>query len=100
MFYATYDEFITGNIPFDAIIMVDEIDALFFNDKPELKGTKFLSAILLLNKYKVIGMTATFRGDQGRNKILGLIKDSHAILTNVILERTLKLDVFGKLKAD
>jgi hypothetical protein len=45
-------------------------------------------------------MTATFRGDQGRNKILGLIKDSHAILTNVILERTLKLDVFGKLKAD
>jgi len=63
VFYATYDEFLTGKIPFGAIIMVDEIDALFFNDKPEVKGTKLLSAIILLNKYKVIGMTATFRGD-------------------------------------
>jgi hypothetical protein len=81
--------------------MVDEIDALFFNDKPYLKGSKFLSAILLLNKYRVVGMTATFRGDQGRNKILNLIKDSHAIkTTDLVLERTLKIDVFGKLKAN
>lgn len=63
VFYCTYDDFITGDIPLDAIVFVDEIDALFFNDKPQLKGTKILSAILLLNKYNVIGMTATFRGD-------------------------------------
>jgi hypothetical protein len=43
--------------------MVDEIDALFFNDKPKLKDNKLISTILLLNKYEVVGMTATFRGD-------------------------------------
>ena len=83
----------------DTIVLVDEIDALFFSDKPQLTGTNFLSAILLLNKYKVIGMTATFRGDQGRNKILQLIEDSYAIkTTDIALERKLQLDVFGKLK--
>lgn len=63
VFYCTYDDYLTGKIPLDTIVLVDEIDALFFNDKPQLKGTKFLSAILLLNKYNAIGMTATFRGD-------------------------------------
>ncbi len=63
VFYCTYDDFITGGIPLDAIVFVDEIDALIFSDKPEVRGTKLISAILLLNKYEVIGMTATFRGD-------------------------------------
>ena len=90
MFYATYDDFLTGNIPFNAFILVDEIDALFFNDKPTLKGSKLLSSILLLNKYKVIGMSATFRGDQGRNKILRFMDDSYVILTtDIALERAL-----------
>lgn len=98
VFYCTYDDFLTGEIPQDTVILVDEIDALFFNDKPQLKGAKFLSAILLLNKYKVIGMTATFRGDQGRNKILQFIEDGYAIkTTDIVLERNLQLDVFGKL---
>jgi uncharacterized protein (DUF1499 family) len=69
---------------------VDEIDTLFFNDKPKLKGTKFISVILLLNKYKVIGMTATFRGAQGKSKILEFLDDSHAIkTTDIVLERKL-----------
>ncbi len=101
MFYCTHDNFLTGDIPLDAIVFVDEIDALFFSDKPQLKGTKFVSAILLLNKYKVIGMTATFRGDQGRNKILQLTEDSYVIkTTDVALDRSLQLDVFGNLKQD
>jgi hypothetical protein len=83
----------------DTTLSVDEVDALFFNDKPQLKGTKFISAILLLNKYKVIGMTATFRGDQGRNKILEFIEDSHTLkTTDIVHERELQLDIFGKLK--
>lgn len=99
VFYCTYDDFITGEIPLETVILVDEIDALFFSDKPQLKGTKFLSAILLLNKYKVIGMTATFRGDQGRKKILEFIEDSHAIkTTDIVVERKLQLDVFGNLE--
>jgi hypothetical protein len=83
----------------DSVILMDEVDALFFTDKPEVKGTKIMSTILLLNKYEVIGMTATFRGDQGKKKILQLLKDSCAIKSNsIISERELQLDVIGKLK--
>ena len=78
---------------------MDEVDALFFTDKPEVRGTKIMSTILLLNKYEVIGMTATFRGDQGKKKILQLIKESHVLkTTDIISERELRLDVFGNLK--
>jgi superfamily II DNA or RNA helicase len=101
VFYCTYNDFLTGDIPLDTVLLIDEIDSLFFSDNPEVRGTKFLSAILLLSKYKVIGMTATFRGDQGKNKILQFIKESHVIkTTDFVLERTLQLDVFGKLKAN
>ena len=83
----------------DAVILMDEVDALFFTDKPEVRGTKIMSTILLLNKYEVIGMTATFRGDQGKKKILQLIKESHVLkTTDIISERELRLDVFGNLK--
>jgi len=68
--YCTYDDFLTGKIPFDTLCLVDEIDSLFFNDKPEIKGAKFISAIILLNRYRFVGLTATFRGDQGKDKIL------------------------------
>ena len=61
--YCTYDDFLTGKIPFGTLCFVDEIDSIFFNDKPEVKGVTFISAIILLNKYKFIGLTATLRGD-------------------------------------
>jgi hypothetical protein len=60
--YCTYEDFLTAKIPLSTMCLVDEIDSLFFVDAPKLEGDKFISAILLLNKYKVIGMTATFRG--------------------------------------
>jgi superfamily II DNA or RNA helicase len=63
VFYCTYDDFLTGNIPINTVLLVDEIDSLVFSDAPRVYGGKFLSAIILLNKYKVIGMTATFRGE-------------------------------------
>jgi len=56
---------------------VDEVDSLFFADAPKIINGRFTSAILLLNKYKVIGVTATFRGDQGLNKIKTFLKDSN-----------------------
>jgi hypothetical protein len=49
--YCTYEDFLTGNIPLSTICLVDEIDFLFFSDSPKLEGDKFISAILLLNKY-------------------------------------------------
>ena len=63
IFYCTYDEFLTGRIPSETVLLVDEIDSLFFSDLPVVSHGKLLSAILLLNKYKVIGMSATFKGD-------------------------------------
>jgi hypothetical protein len=34
IFYCTYEDFLSGNIPLGTILLVDEIDTLFFNDKP------------------------------------------------------------------
>jgi hypothetical protein len=63
-------------------------------------GNKFLSAIILLNKYKVIGMTATFRGEQGLSVMQAMLTDSVVIKTGATEpERELKLDVFGNLQA-
>jgi hypothetical protein len=61
--YCTYNDMLTGNIHLNCVLFVDEIDSLFFSDSPVVSGNKCISTILLLNKYKVIGMTATFRGD-------------------------------------
>jgi superfamily II DNA or RNA helicase len=63
--YCTYRDLLTGKISTTTVLLVDEIDSLFFANKVELVDGRLISAILLLNKHKVIGMTATFRGDQG-----------------------------------
>jgi len=49
--YCTYEDFLNGKIPPGTVCLVDEIDSLFFSDAPKLEGDKFISAILLLNKY-------------------------------------------------
>jgi len=49
--YCTYEDFLTGNIPTSAAILVDEVDSLFFADAPRIINGELLSAILLLNKY-------------------------------------------------
>ena len=61
--YCTYMDVLNGKIPASAILFIDEIDSFFFADAPRIVEGKLISAILLLNKHKVIGMTATFRGD-------------------------------------
>jgi hypothetical protein len=60
-----------------------------------------LSAILLLNKYKVVGMTATFRGQRGENMLKTFLTNSTVLKTGVAVpERVLALDIYGKLKAE
>ena len=56
--------------------------------------------MLLLNKYKVAGMTATLRGIHGRNKILSFLHNSTDIkIADVTPERDFsKLEVFGRCK--
>jgi hypothetical protein len=96
--YCTYEDVLTGNIPLNSVLFIDEIDSLFFADSPAVTEGKFLSAILLLNKYKVIGMTATFRGEQGLSVMKALLTDSAVIKTGAKEpERKLELDVFGNL---
>ena len=47
----------------DTILLVDEIDTLFFNDAPKIIKGRLVSSVLLLSKYKVYGMSAIFRGE-------------------------------------
>jgi hypothetical protein len=81
----------------NSVLFIDEIDSLFFADSPAVTEGKFLSAILLLNKYKVIGMTATFRGEQGLSVMKALLTDSAVKTGAKEPERKLELDVFGNL---
>ncbi len=52
--YCTYSDFLSGSIPLDTVLLVDEIDSLFFSDSPFISGGRLLSAILLLNKYQTV----------------------------------------------
>lgn len=58
------------------------------------------SPLILLNKYNLIGMTATFRGIHGRNKMLAFLHDSIALkIANTQPERDVsKIEVFGRCK--
>lgn len=82
--YCTHSDLLTGNIPIGTTIFIDEIDSLFFSDVPVISGTKLLSSILLMNKYKIIGMTATFRGERGLNMIKALLKDTAVIKVGAV----------------
>jgi hypothetical protein len=98
--YCTYSDFLSGSIPSDTVLLVDEIDSLFFADAPLISGDRLISTILLLNKYQVIGMTATLRGERGSNIMKIFLKDSIIVKTGVVvLERVLALDIYGKLSA-
>lgn len=79
--YCTYADFLLGTIPTTATLLVDEVDSLFFGDDPVVSGGRLLSTILLLNKYRVIGMTATFRGERGANMMKSFLKDSSIFTT-------------------
>jgi hypothetical protein len=71
----------------DTVLLVDEIDSLFFSDLPSMSGGRLLSAILLLNKYKVIGMTATFRGERGANMMKAFLKDSLILKAEAVVPK-------------
>ena len=100
--YCTHADLLTGKIPTDTVLLVDEIDSLFFADKPLLSEQGILlSAIILLNKHKLIGMTATFRGDQGQAKLSALLRDSIVLKAGAVSqEREIRLDVKGNLSVD
>ena len=57
-------------MPADTILFVDEFHELFFNQLATITNGKLVSTVLKLKAAaKVIGMSATFRGDAGISKI-------------------------------
>jgi hypothetical protein len=99
--YCTYNQLLSGTIPLNTILLVDEVDSLFFAPHA-INSVKnlTLSPLLLLNKHKLIGMTATFRGIHGMNKMLAFLRGSTALkIADTIPERDVsKIEVFGRCK--
>ena len=57
-------------MPANTILLVDEFHELFFNQLAAITNGKLISTILKLKAaIKVIGVSATFRGDAGVSKI-------------------------------
>lgn len=79
--YVSYQNVLSRELPSDLVLLVDEIDSFFFNDEPHLQGSRLVSSLLLLNKHRVMGTTATFRGEKGTRKLLTLLKDVGVIYT-------------------
>jgi hypothetical protein len=82
--YCTHSDLLAGNIPINTILFIDEIDSLFFSDAPVISGIKLLSSILMMNKYKIVGMTATFRGERGLNMIKVFLKNTVIIKVGAV----------------
>lgn len=61
--YCTYENFLTGRVPLNAFLLVDEVDMLFFNDVPKIIKGKLISSVMMLSKYTVYGLSATFKGN-------------------------------------
>ncbi|MFS8159283.1 MAG: hypothetical protein ACMG6E_03555, partial [Candidatus Roizmanbacteria bacterium] len=61
-------------VPADTILLVDEFHELFFNRMLEVVGGKLISVILKLQSaFRLIGVSATFRGAAGKNKITTIL---------------------------
>ena len=72
IFYCTFDRFNAPEfeMPIDAILLVDEFHDIFFNQPATVINGKLVSTILKLRaSAKLIGESATFRGDVGIDKI-------------------------------
>ena len=61
-------------MPADTIILVDEFHELFFNQSAVVANGKLVSVVLKLKAAsKVIGVSATFRGEAGVDKISTIV---------------------------
>jgi hypothetical protein len=79
IFYCTYEIFLqlSPTVLANSIVLIDEFHELFFNYPAALVDGKFVSVIKsLLTATRVIGVSATFRGDAGVKKIETILSDS------------------------
>ena len=76
--YCSFDRFLSAQVnTTDAILLVDEFHELFFNQRLEVVAGKLISVVQRLAvANKVIGVSATFRGEIGLKKINQMIPGS------------------------
>ena len=64
IFVCIYNDLLGNKIlPKGTVLFIDEVDSMFFEIKPKLLNKSMISPVLLLVRYKVIGLTATLRGN-------------------------------------
>ena len=76
VFYSDFKRFTAPEfaIPDDTILLVDEFHELFFDQQIQLVNGKMVSVISkLLSATKVIGVSATYRGNVGIDKIISIL---------------------------
>jgi len=78
--------------------LVDEFHELFFNYPIVVSNGRLLSAVSQLTAaVRIIGVSATFRGDAGIKKIKTILTDSNFLTSpEKLQEKQLELEVFGK----
>jgi superfamily II DNA or RNA helicase len=80
IFYCSYEAFMSFVVPPETIVLVDEFHELFFNQLVGVVNGRFVSVMQkLATAFKVIGVSATFRGDAGVDKIKTILSDSNFI---------------------
>lgn len=79
VFYSDFNRFSAPKftVPTDTILLVDEFHELFFDQQVQLMDNRVVSVISkLLLAERIIGVSATYRGDAGIKKISHLLLDS------------------------
>jgi hypothetical protein len=76
--YCNYDVFLLAKLVTDgAILLIDEFHELFFSQRLQVTEGKFISVLQrILVASKVVGVSATFRGEIGVKKITQMIPES------------------------
>jgi hypothetical protein len=79
VFYSDFSHFSAPEftVPADTVLLVDEFHELFFGQQVQLANGKALSVISrLLAASRVIGVSATYRGDAGIYNISTILQES------------------------
>ena len=63
-------------MPEDVTLLIDEFHEFFFETNIQLNGKKIISHInKMFTATKTIGVSATYRGDNGLDKIISILGD-------------------------
>lgn len=85
-------------MPADTVLLVDEFHELFFDQAAEIVKGKLISVILKLKAAaQLVGVSATFRGEAGVDKINAILEAQFFKTPVEISEKKLHLEVFGKV---